>query len=100
MLPLWMIPVVAAFMALFGLPGFVLLRVGLHVAKVGSIFAFAAAGGANAAAFLALFSIPRSLRTPDEQGVVMASLCVAGAASGAIYRLVERKAVPKKEVLA
>ncbi len=91
-----MIPLVASFMALIGLPGFVLLRYALHVAKVRSIFGFALAGAVDAAAILSLFSMFKGVRTPDDQ-YVMVSLCVAGAVAGTVYRFVELKVVPKKE---
>jgi hypothetical protein len=87
-LPLF--PLIAAVMALFALPGFIVLRLVFHWWKVKNVAIFAIGGVANSMALSISGKLITGRGPFGDDWMILASLGVAGAVSGALYRVIER----------
>jgi hypothetical protein len=83
------LPLVAAAVALFALPGFVLLRGVLYWAGIGHVAAFALAGALNALLPSGIVALTNGVALWHDAPILLA-LALAGTVSGACYRVIER----------
>ncbi len=90
-------PLVLLVILVAGFPGFVLLRIALHMARRTDWPLFVAAGAANGALFAAV--IGRSSRHPFDLGdaILFGTSIIVGVVAGAVYRWAEQRMLTGRE---
>lgn len=88
------LPLTVPIVALFALPGFVLLRAALHFLRVRHMAWFAAGGALVAWVPSIIGLITHGPADLQGDGLMLSALGAAGATSGACYCVLERSALP------
>ncbi len=92
------LPLTVPVVALFALPGFLLLRPLLHFLRIGHVVWFAAFGVLAAWGPSIIGVLVRGPVSLHGDGLMLAALSAAGATAGACYRMIERSALYCREV--
>jgi hypothetical protein len=94
------LPLTVPVVALFALPGFLLLRPVLYYLYLRHVVWFAAFGALAAWGPSIVGVLVRGPVSLQGDGLMLAALAAAGATAGACYRMIERSALHSREVAA